>query len=211
MITISHEQKPGNVISRFQAIEMNDLETLSAPFPHLVSREISLEMTGQAPSFFDDMIHSAEKGRRGEVVMVIRHSDGRIWLHTKHFYPGGVYRLPTGGVDAEEPALHAACRELWEETGLRAEPTNCLGILRYRLERAGVVIPFVSYIFLFQGGKHEPVSHDPDEKIAGFKLVSPAQLAEKAQALRLVPLEWRDWGDFRALSHEFLFERRQYL
>ena len=192
MTATMHEQKPGDVDSRFQANEMNDLETQSALFPHLASRVISLEMTGQAPSFFDDVKRSAERGRRGEVVTVIRHSDGRIWLHTRNFYPGGIYRLPTGGIDAEEPALHAARRELWEETGLCAEPVDCLGILCYRLERAGVVIPFVSYIFLFQDGKHEPISRDAEEKIAGFKLVSPIQLTETAQTLRLAPLEWRD-------------------
>ena len=187
MTATTHEQKPGDVDSRFQPIEMNDLEALSALFPHLVSRVISLEMTGQAPSFFDDMKRSAEKGRRGEVVMVIRHSDGRIWLHTKSFYPGGIYRLLTGGIDTEEPALHAARRELWEEACLRADPVDCLGILCYRLERAGVVIPFISYVFVFQGGNHVPIPRDAGERIADFKLVSPIQLAETAQALRLVP------------------------
>jgi len=39
------------------------------------------------------------------------------------------------------PALDAARRECWEETGIRAEPANCLGVLRYRLRRAGATRP----------------------------------------------------------------------
>src|SRR5687767_8110547 len=61
------------------------------------------------------------KGRRGEVVLVIPDEEGRIWLHTKDFYPQGVYRLMTGGVKPKEAPDKAFLRETREETGLQVK------------------------------------------------------------------------------------------
>lgn len=194
----------GSGTPAFRDVEQADLEALRTLFPSMVIRECGLSMDGPAPSFFDRLRQGLARGRRGEAVLVLRHESGRVWLHTKRSYPGGTYRLPSGGIEATEPALEAAGRELWEECGLRAAPADCPGILRYRLERRGVIIPFVSYVFLFEGGAHTPAARDADEGIVDFRLAWPAELCQTAQSLRGVPADWADWGRFRALVHDFV-------
>lgn len=188
------------------ALEQEDMAALSARFPHLVEKWAHLKMEGPAPSFFDELLRGLGKGRRGEVVLVIRHSNGQVWLHTKRFYPPGVYRLPSGGIWRDEPALDAARRECWEEAGLQAPICDCLGIMRYRLERAGVILPFISYFFVLDGGEESPRPRDGGEAIVDFRRVPPAELAQVAQSLRQLPPAWQDWGQFRALAHEFVVE-----
>lgn len=165
-------------------------------------------MDGPGHSFFEEIQAGlATKGRRGEVVMLIRHRDGRLWLHRKRQYPPGAYRLLSGGIQRDEPALAAAQRECWEETGIRAEPAACLGILRYRLQRAGATLRFISYFFLIEGGDAEPAPQDLGEQICSFQRVAPADLSLVAVRLREVPPDWQDWGQFRALGHEFVAEQ----
>ena len=73
-----------------------------------------LEMSG--PSF-DDWLRKmvTSPNRRGEVVLAIQRPDGRMLLHTKRFYPEGIYRLPSGGVHPDEPVLSGVIREAKEE------------------------------------------------------------------------------------------------
>jgi 8-oxo-dGTP pyrophosphatase MutT (NUDIX family) len=192
----------------FAAIEAQDKALLVARFPRLVERCVEVNMNGPGHSFFEEIQAGLTKGRRGEVVMVVRHRDGRLWLHTKSHYPPGVYRLMSGGIRCDEPALIALRRECREELGLAAaEPAGCFGILRYRLERNGAALPFISYFFLIEGGEHEPAVQDATEQITGFRLVWPDELPALAGALRAVPPEWQDWGVFRAVGHEFVAER----
>ena len=191
--------------ARFALIEQHDLMDLSARYPDFEVQNLRLDMNRSTPSFFDELVEGFAKGRRGEVLLTIRHRDGRIWVHTKAFYPAGAYRLPTGGIGANEPALEAARREVWEEAGLHAEPSECAGILRYQLRRGERVIPFISYLFLFDGGTHAPAPHDAGERISDFTRISPSALLDMARDLRNVaPSRWQDWGHFRALAHDFL-------
>src|SRR5512138_2594695 len=53
---------------------------------------------------------SQKKPRRAEVVMVVPDEQGHIWLHTKAFYPQGIYRLMTGGLDPGEAPQRALQR-----------------------------------------------------------------------------------------------------
>jgi len=192
----------------FAEIEAQDVTTLAGRFPALVQREVVVNMDGPAPSYFDKMRDGlARRGRRGEAVLILRRPDGRLWLHSKSHYPAGLYRLMTGGIVKEEPALDAARRECWEEAGLTAEIADCLGIVRYRLERAGESLPFISYFFVLDVNDAAPASQDPHERICAYRAVAPAELPAIAAALRHVPPAWRDWGRFRAIGHDFVAER----
>ena len=64
-----------------------------------------------------------ERDRRAEVVLILPRPGGRLVLITKPDYPGGVYRLPTGGIDPGEFVLAAASREALEESGLAIRPS----------------------------------------------------------------------------------------
>ena len=59
--------------------------------------------------------------RFAEVCMVVRRPTGEVLLSIKTFYPRGAYRLPTGGIDKDEPILDAVLRETLEETGLTVD------------------------------------------------------------------------------------------
>jgi 8-oxo-dGTP diphosphatase len=145
--------------------------------------------------------------RRGEVVLVICRPNGLIILHTKRFYPAGVYRLPSGGIRRGERVLEAMWRETQEETGLEVEIERFLGLLEYEFHHRDERLPFVSYVFLGRerGGYLAP--QDESEQITAFRAVAVDELATVAEALRALPDPWRDWGAFRALAHDFVAER----
>jgi len=56
---------------------------------------------------------------RPNVGVVLARADGKVWLGRRANTPGPFnWQFPQGGVDAGEPALEAAKRELFEETGV---------------------------------------------------------------------------------------------
>jgi 8-oxo-dGTP pyrophosphatase MutT (NUDIX family) len=144
---------------------------------------------------------TATRPRRGEVVMVVPDPHGAIWLHTKEFYPVGVYRLMTGGLDAGEAPAAALQREVEEETGFKVGIVRCLAVITYQLIGPNGMIPFVSYLFLTTPGAGLPQPTDPDEAISDFRKVEPGELANVAQHLRSLNGRFKDWGIFRAVAH----------
>lgn len=56
---------------------------------------------------------------------IIRDDDGRLLL--ARAASAGVWVLPGGAVDPDEPPQDAVVREVWEEVGLCVEPVRCLG------------------------------------------------------------------------------------
>jgi 8-oxo-dGTP pyrophosphatase MutT (NUDIX family) len=197
---------PVNDIHPFESIEMQDMAALAARYPRLVQRSVSLSMESPNISFFDEIRSGRAKGRRGEVVLVIRHSDGQVWLHRKRSYPPDAYRLLSGGIGASEMAVDAASRECFEETSMPAAIVDCLGIVRYALQRRGERQSFVSYFFVMDGDGRMPTPLDEGEEIVGFRRVPPAELPDIARRLRQLPTDWQDWGNFRAIGHEFVAE-----
>jgi len=143
---------------------------------------------------------------REEVVLVIRRPSGRFLLHTKGFYPPGVFRLPSGSIREGESVLEALFREVHEETGLEVEIERCLGVLSYELCWRGRRAHFISYVFLLRevGGALE--AQDTEELIAGFREVSPEELRDVAAKLRGLKGQWKDWGRLRALAHDLVAE-----
>jgi ADP-ribose pyrophosphatase YjhB (NUDIX family) len=144
----------------------------------------------------------ARDERRGEVVFAIRNRRGEIILHTKTFYPEGVYRLPGGGIRWDEEVENALFREIEEETGLPVTVEKFVALILYEVRRRKK--PFASYVFLLSTDKLHPSVQDPGERISAFKGVSAAELRAITQLLRTLPDEWRTWGKFRALAHELV-------
>ncbi len=147
--------------------------------------------------------------REAEVVPVIRRRNGLYLVHTKAFYPQGVYRLLTGGIKPGEPLLEALDREAQEETSLTLRIARFFGILRYRFAWQGQSLGFTSYLFeMVEEGGELRVS-DPDEAISGFRELTLAQVAALADELEALPPDWIDWGRFRAIAHRFTGEALQ--
>jgi 8-oxo-dGTP pyrophosphatase MutT (NUDIX family) len=145
-----------------------------------------------------------QQQRRGEVVIVVPNKQGELWLHTKAFYPAGIYRLMTGGVEAGEKPHLALQREAREETGFKIKIDRCLAVITYTLRKSDepLAIPFVSYVFLTKPEKGQPRPLDPKENIAGFKAVSVSALKQVPHQLRSLEGKLGDWGKFRAVAHE---------
>ena len=144
----------------------------------------------------------AKSNRRGEAVLVIQRPDGQILLHTKRFYPEGIYRLPSGGVHPDEPVLEGMLREAKEETGLDVTLDRFLGTIEYEFRHVQQRLPFVSYVFVLQVNDSLPVAQDAGEQICDFRYVSHASLRQVAAQLRALPARWGDWGQFRAPPHD---------
>lgn len=146
----------------------------------------------------DDVSFRPLNGRRvAEVAMAIRRPNGRILLQTKENYPGGVYRIPTGGLKRSEGIETALLRETEEETGLGVEIRDFVAILTYRSSPQDIV--FRSYLFLLDETGGTLQEEEPEEGITGWIEADSEGLGSIAVQLRSSPRSWRNWGDFRAL------------
>jgi 8-oxo-dGTP pyrophosphatase MutT (NUDIX family) len=184
-------------------IDEAEVSRLSAAYGPAERRQVPIEM--QLPSFENWWERLVRKSnRRGEVVLAIRRPDGQVLLHTKRFYPPGVFRLPSGGVHPGEAVLAGAVREAKEETGLDVTVERFVALIEYEFRHGQRRLPFVSYVFVTQVGTGIPVVQDPDEQITDFRYVSPAEIRQVAAQLRALPPDWSDWGAFRALPHDLV-------
>lgn len=104
----------------------------------------------------------------GAAIVLPVHADGRVVLVRQYRYPvrRELIEFPAGKLDAGEPALETARRELLEETGYRAG----------RLEWAFSVLPCIGYsnehidYFLAEDLVHEGHSGEDGEFLASFDL-----------------------------------------
>lgn len=159
----------------------------------------------------DDHIvtHITRDGRIGEVCMVLKRRDGRMWCAAKEFYPEHIARLLTGGIHAGEDVEAALHREVAEETGLTLTTIQPLLHVVY----AGVR-PFQTFVFVCDVPDTVPVSHDPAERIHHFEALSAPELRLRATQLAALPAwhhhevggTWQAWGTFRAVCHTFIGE-----
>ena len=190
-------------------INPQEIEELARRYGPSERRCFSLERGGERCEHWRRVLTD----RRGEVIFVVERPGGLI-LHTNDSYPPGAYRLPSGGVGWGETVLSALHREVREEMGLEIEVERFLGLLEYEircedfveLSRDEETLPFVSYVFLVKGGDGELVPQDEEEHITSFRQVPAAELAEVADSLRAIGEDWRDWGEFRAIAHDFVVE-----
>jgi 8-oxo-dGTP pyrophosphatase MutT (NUDIX family) len=137
--------------------------------------------------------------------MIIPNEQKHLWLHTKAFYPPGVYRLMTGGLELNEKPDEAFLREVAEETGFKAKIDRCLAVITYNLLADEGVLPFASYIFMTTPTGGLPRPTDPKEAITHFRAVPVESLLEVAYHLRTIPGPFADWGIFRSVAHEVAY------
>jgi 8-oxo-dGTP pyrophosphatase MutT (NUDIX family) len=151
--------------------------------------------------------------RFAEVCMVVRRPSGHVLLSIKTFYPRGAYRLPTGGIDKDEPILDAVLRETREETGLAVHVRRFLAALSYRDGANGPPV-FHTFAFLLDDPSGAPVTPlDEHEQIESSIEVPVTELARVAERLEHIPADgapgianWDAWGRFRAHAHRAVHE-----
>jgi NAD+ diphosphatase len=137
--------------------------------------------------------------RTGEVAMVVLRKNRKILLNTKAFYPEGVYRIPTGGIEDGESVEGALLREVKEETNLLVEVERFLAMVTHLAP--GRRRPFTSYVFLLREISGELRVNDPEEQISGWLEVDAGDLMPVAGRLAGLEGAWRDWGRFRSVLH----------
>ncbi len=145
-----------------------------------------------------------KKNRRAEVALYVERSDKKLLLHTKPFYPPGIYRIPTGGINPGEKVIDAVHRELYEETGFTANAVVQPAVLAYAFQNDGRVIHFVSHLFKVMVDGGEPHPKDDDENITGYQWIEPTQIVGVIHQLKSLKEQWHDWGVMRALPHEIV-------
>jgi NAD+ diphosphatase len=142
--------------------------------------------------------------RTAEVVLVIPRPDRKVLVHTKNFYPSGVWRLPTGGLHRGERIDDAIRREASEETGNDLAPARFLFHLRFRWE--GAAKQFDSYGFLTTEASMRIESCDPREQITAFRDVGRDEFSAITRSLDGMMGSWTSWGRFRAAPHRLLLQ-----
>jgi 8-oxo-dGTP pyrophosphatase MutT (NUDIX family) len=182
-----------------------EIDTLAARFGAPITREVSLDDIA-----FDPV---GNPSRFAEVCMVVRRPTGNVLLSIKTFYPRGAYRLPTGGIDRDEPVLDAVVRETLEETGLSLDVRRFLAALTYRDGPSGPPV-FHTFAFLLDDPSGAPVTPlDEHEQIESYIEVPVSGLPAVADRLDHIPPDgapgianWDAWGRFRAHIHRAVFE-----
>lgn len=153
-----------------------------------------------------EYLRAVTRTRQAEVCMVIRRPDGAFLTMTKEFYPPGVFRLPTGGIEAGEGIEAALRREIFEETSLAVAVERFLAVTAYHLDGAPA---FTCFTFLARetGGTLAP--SDPHERVAAYGALTVADLPAQIARLAAVSNDYSDdlgssfaaWGALRADEH----------
>jgi ADP-ribose pyrophosphatase YjhB (NUDIX family) len=104
----------------------------------------------------------------GGVRVVVRDGEGRILLVRQRHEGRDIWMLPGGGIEEGENAAEAAARELFEETGLRAD----CGLLIWHVEEVSPAKGqrFVN-VFLMEGARGEAALGDDPERDAGAQVL----------------------------------------
>lgn len=129
----------------------------------------------------------------GAVVVVPLLDDGRLVMERQFRYPIGrvVLEFPAGKLDAREPALACARRELAEETGYRAREWARAGIMHNAMAYSTEIIE----VWFARGLMSGAAQLEPGE-LLDIRLVSEAELdavsgrGEVTDAKTLVALLW---------------------
>lgn len=178
-----------------------EVEALARRFGEPHRKTCTMDVTQATYDAWTRKITAGPVACRGEVIMVIVRPSGNVLLHTKDFYPTGVYRLLTGRVlwpDDVEQTLH---REVREETSLEVNVERLLGLIDYEFQWNGKALPFVSYVFELHEIGGELCCIDTDEGITEFREATINELSQVARQLEQLEPRWQDWGNFRAVAH----------
>jgi len=130
---------------------------------------------------------SLSQNRTHDVTLMIEGIDGRFAVMSKHSYPPGIFRSPSGGVKPGEDFVTGALREAKEETGLNIELKRFVYHATLDIGYRDDVATWESYVF-------HATTEDLDLKPTDFKEVRDTRWATRAQLEALV-LKLRETGN----------------
>lgn len=207
-------------------VDQAEIDDLSALYGEPIRRRFDVQAGGSILRYR----WRKDSDRRAEVIFAIQGPGEQIWLHTKHRYERPMFRLPTGGIDWDESVTDALLREVEEEAGVKVEIVRFIALLEYQfykiapnelgasaekvrlsssaapsIEPNATSARFASYLFLVRNLDGRLVAHNNDE-VAEFRSIAPGHLPGVSADLRNVLGERREWGHWRAIAHDVLYE-----
>jgi 8-oxo-dGTP pyrophosphatase MutT (NUDIX family) len=176
-----------------------------------LSQRFGSPVTGSADLGDSTYLRKVVERRFAEVCMVVRRRSGRLLVFRKPFYPTGIFRLLTGGIEANESILDALLREVHEETGLTTEVERFLAASIYLCDNRP---QFASFAFLLEEKGGILGALDPDERVESFRDMATSHLLEIAHQLEQLADEYNaeldadisHWGQLRALNHRLVWQ-----
>lgn len=168
-----------------------------------VIKDVSLFYTNK--KYINEMKNNIKKDRRGEVAFAVKRPNNRIIIVRTSFYPKGVYRIPTGGINYGENIIEALHREVKEELGLIVKIEKFIGVIRYRINYNTGSFNFYSYSFLLNEIGGNIMTDAIDNEVSEYKEADLNILNETVSKLRSFNDSWKDWCNFRAFSTEFVY------
>ncbi len=184
-------------------LDPDEIDMLRRKYGDFPIEHVTLQV---GDAFFQKARTPIGKERRAEILAVVVGPSGRVLVHTKRFYPKGVYRLLSGGIANGELVEEALQREILEETGREISNSCLIGVLSYTLEHGNARVEFASYVYRVDIDHEMVEPNDAKEEIAELRWIPLDALKEIREALLRVPEEWKDWGTFRALGHDFVLK-----
>ncbi len=121
---------------------------------------------------------SIQQKRVHDVTLLIEGADGRFAMMSKHSYPPGNYRSPSGGIKPNEDFVACSLREAKEETGLNITIKRFLLHITLDISFEGEVITWNSYIF-------HATTTDTELRHADWKEIRETKWATRIQVLDL--------------------------
>ncbi len=177
-------------------LDVNELKKLQSDFPDSTFYLTQFEIDNGYYQFL-----KSKQSRRGEIVFGLENLKNQLLLHTKTQFPDNIYRLLSGGINANEALIPSLEREVYEETGFVYSDYTFLGAVFYILTHKQEKHPFISYIFNIRNISGEPVVLDKSENISGFKWIDRDTIINIYETLLTLSGDWKDWGKVRAYPH----------
>jgi 8-oxo-dGTP pyrophosphatase MutT (NUDIX family) len=202
------DRKWENILNRplFKAlIDVDELRLLEQEFGTFRIEAATVPMNDAEFHHWYDAV-AIKRKRRGEVVLLIENNKGQILLHTKSFYPKGVYRIPTGGIHFGESVLAALEREMYEETGFNVLSKKLIALTLYQFTNSKSHVGFPSYLFRVKTTMTSPRPQDSGERITNFCWIDVSELEAVTDCLLNLNEAWNEWGKMRAVPHRLALE-----
>lgn len=144
--------------------------------------------------------------KKREVLFVPLLRENRTVVHSKFFFPPGVFRLLTGTVEKGEDVDKAAKRELEEETGLKNVKMKKILLIEHNIKTKQGSIKFYTWVYLVQTEKEYLHVLDKSEGIKKLKIIKIDELPKISEKLRSLKGKWKYWGELRAIAHDVVYQ-----
>jgi len=146
------------------------IEKIEARYGQPEERTARFEMDAKE---FGGLKKSQKNGRSHDITMFIRQK-GKFIVIAKHFYPPGLYRAPSGGINPGEDFISGLKREAKEETGCDIDPKHYIMRIEVGFLSGSESVDWVSHIFGADYVSGDLVPQDTGE-IREVRLADPAE------------------------------------